>query len=66
MYFDILTLISYSIYNGIVTNIRVIKSGGVIIAATAIIVKNACFLYFANMLYDTNPIFVKTDIITGS
>ena len=43
----ILTLTSYSKYNGIVTNIRVIKSGGVIIAATSIITINACFLYFA-------------------
>ena len=44
-----MTLISYNKYNGIVTKIRVIKSGGVIIAATIIMIINACFLYFANI-----------------
>ena len=44
----ILTLTSYSKYNGIVTKTRVIRSGGVIIAATSIMIINACFLYFAN------------------
>lgn len=43
----ILTLTSYSRYNGIVTKIRVIKSGGVIIAATSIMTIKACFLYLA-------------------
>lgn len=44
----ILTLTSYNKYNGMVTSTKVIKSGGVIIAATSIMIINACLLYFAN------------------
>ena len=36
-------LTSYSKYNGMVTKTRVIKSGGVITAATSIIMRNECF-----------------------
>ena len=36
-------LTSYSKYNGMVTKMRVIKSGGVITAATSIIMRNECF-----------------------
>ena len=62
----ILTLTSYSKYNGIVTNIRVIKSGGVIIAAISMMMIKACFLYFANSCEDMNPNFAKKNIMTGN
>ena len=62
----ILTLTSYSKYNGIVTKTRVIKSGGVIIAATSIMTIKACFLYLANSCEDMNPNFAKKNIITGN
>ena len=62
----ILTLTSYSKYNGIVTKTRVIKSGGVIIAATCIMTIKACFLYLANSCEDMNPNFAKKNIITGN
>ena len=49
-----------------VTNTKVNKSGGVIIAATSIIIINACFLYFAKCQYERKPIFVNTKIIIGN
>ena len=62
----ILTLTSYSKYNGIVTKTRVIKSGGVIIAATSIMTIKACFLYFAKSREEMNSNLAKKNIITGN
>lgn len=61
-----LTLISYNRYNGIATNTSVITSGGVIIAATSIIIKKACLRYFAKTGYEMNPIFAILHMMTGS
>ena len=41
-----LMLISYRRYRGIVTRMRVIRSGGVMMAATSIMIRNECFRYF--------------------
>ena len=59
-------LTSYSKYNGMVTRIRVIKSGGVITAATSIMMRNECFRYFNSISEDTNPSFVNAKAITGN
>lgn len=53
-------------YKGIVTSISVIKSGGVMIAATNIIRIKACLRYLANKAESTNPSFVKAKTMTGS
>lgn len=44
-------LISYNKYKGLVTRMRVIKSGGVIMAATSIMMRNECFRYFESILF---------------
>ena len=49
-----------------VTKIRVIKSGGVITAATSIMMRNECFRYFDSISEDTNPSFVNAKAITGN
>ena len=59
-------LSSNSKYNGMETNTRVIKSGGVIIAPTNIIIINACFQYFDSTSEDTTPIFANAKAITGN
>ena len=52
-------LISYRRYNGIVTKMRVIKSGGVMMAATSIIMRKECFRYFESISDVMIPSFVK-------
>ena len=52
-------LASYNKYNGTVTKIRVIKSGGVITAATSIIMRNECFRYFDSISEEMIPSFVN-------
>lgn len=42
-------LISYRRYKGIVTKMRVIKSGGVMMAATSMIMRNECLRYFESI-----------------
>ena len=42
-------LISYRRYRGIVTKMRVIKSGDVMMAATSIMMRNECFRYFESI-----------------
>lgn len=59
-------LTSYSKYNGMVTKMRVIKSGGVITAATSIMMRNECFRYFDSISEETNPSFVNAKAITGN
>lgn len=59
-------LISYKPYIGIVTNMSVKMSGGVIMAATIIIIMNAYDRYFFNVPTSINPIFPSTKAMTGS
>ena len=49
-----------------VTKMRVIKSGGVITAATSIMMRNECLRYFDSISEDTNPSFVNAKAITGN
>ena len=49
-----------------VTNINVIRSGGVIIAATNMIMTNECLRYLANVLEVTIPILPRKNAITGN
>ena len=46
-----LMLISYRRYKGIVTKMRVIKSGGVMMAATSMIMRNECTSKVYNKYY---------------
>ncbi len=45
---------------------RVIKSGGVMMAATIIITMNECLRYSDNMAEVTTPIFPRKNAITGN
>ena len=49
-----------------VTKTRVIKSGGVITAATSIIMRNECFRYLDSMSEVMIPSFANTKAMTGS
>lgn len=49
-----------------VTKISVIKSGGVMMAATNIMTKKECFRYFDNNSDDTKPNLPRKKAITGS
>ena len=61
-----LMLNSYNRYNGIVTKISVIRSGGVIIAATTIMMRNAYLRYLESISDVIKPIFANTKAKTGS
>ena len=59
-------LLSYRRYNGIVTKMRVIKSGGVIMAATSIMMRNECFRYLESISDVMMPSFDNANAMTGS
>ena len=59
-------LISYRIYKGIVTKMSVIRSGGVMMAATSIMMRNECLRYFESISDVMMPSFDKAKAITGS
>ena len=59
-------LISYRRYKGIVTNINVIKSGGVIIAATNIMTMNECLRYWASISEVTMPSLPRKKAMMGN
>ena len=42
-------LISYNRYRGMVTRMSVIRSGGVMMAATSIMMRNECLRYFESI-----------------
>ena len=49
-----------------VTRMRVIKSGGVMIAATSIMMRNECLRYFESISDVMMPSFDKAKAMTGS
>ena len=59
-------LISYRIYKGIVTKMSVIRSGGVMMAATSIMMRNECLRYFESISDVMMPSFDKAKAMTGS
>ena len=59
-------LISYNRYKGMVTKIRVIKSGGVMMAATSMMIRKECLRYFERMSEEMNPSFANAKAMTGS
>ena len=59
-------LISYRRYRGIVTKMRVIKSGGVMMAATSIMMRNECLRYLESISDVMMPSFDKAKAMTGS
>ena len=59
-------LTSYNKYRGTVTNTNVIRSGGVITAATIIMVRNACLRYADSMLPVIILILASTNAMMGS
>ena len=54
------------VYNGRVTRIKVSTSGGVIIAATSIIISNACLRYFDIWEELRILILARINAITGN
>ena len=59
-------LISYRRYNGIVTKMRVIRSGGEMIAATSIMMRNECLRYLESISEVMMPSLDKAKAMTGS
>ena len=59
-------LISYNRYKGMVTRMRVIKSGGVMMAATSMIMRNECLRYLESISDVMIPSFDKAKAMTGS
>ena len=59
-------LISYRRYKGIVTKMRVIKSGGVMMAATSMIMRNECLRYLESISDVMIPSFDNAKAMSGS
>ena len=59
-------LISYNRYRGMVTRMRVIKSGGVMMAATSMIMRNECLRYLESISDVMIPSLDKAKAMTGS
>ena len=59
-------LISYNRYKGMVTRMRVIKSGGVMMAATSMIMRNECLRYLESISDVMIPSLDKAKAMTGS
>ena len=59
-------LISYNRYKGMVPRMRVIKSGGVMMAATSMIMRNECLRYFESISDVMIPSLDKAKAMTGS
>ena len=59
-------LISYNRYKGMVTRMRVIKSGGVMMAATSMIMRNECLRYLESISDVMIPSFDNAKAMSGS
>ena len=59
-------LISYRRYKGIVTKMRVIRSGGVMMAATSMIMRNECLRYLESISDVMIPSFDDAKAMSGS
>ena len=59
-------LISYNRYRGMVTRMSVIRSGGVMMAATSIMMRNECLRYFESISDVMIPSLDKAKAMTGS
>ena len=59
-------LISYNRYKGMVTRMRVIKSGDVMMAATSMIMRNECLRYLESIFDVMIPSFDIAKAMSGS
>ena len=59
-------LISYNRYRGMVTRMSVIRSGGVMMAATSMIMRNECLRYLESISDVMIPSFDNAKAMSGS